>query len=101
MSTYTSNITNEIYFLNDGNIAQTLSDNIEYNPIPSLSLLNTINDVLTQKINNDISVINSELSTDNTFITGIKQVSGKITQLKSSKIKDDYIDDESISKSKI
>jgi hypothetical protein len=51
---YTTNKIDEIYFLNDKNIAQSLSDDISFNPIPSLSLLNTVNDNLIEKIDNDI-----------------------------------------------
>jgi hypothetical protein len=59
---YTKNNKDEIYFLNDKNIAQTLSDDISFNPIPSLSLLNTVNSDLIEKIDNDINSLNSILS---------------------------------------
>ena len=70
---YTTNKIDEIYFLNDKNIAQSLSDDISFNPIPSLSLLNTVNDNLIEKIDNDIQNISSDLSAKNgEFIIGIK-----------------------------
>jgi hypothetical protein len=59
---YTKNNKDEIYFLNDKNIAQSLSDEISLNPIPSLSLLNIVNDNLIEKIDNDINSLNSILS---------------------------------------
>lgn len=99
---YTTNKIDEIYFLNDKNIAQSLSDDISFNPIPSLSLLNTVNDNLIKKIDNDIQDINSNLTADNgEFITGIKQESGKLISITTSKLTDDFIDNGKISISKI
>ena len=99
---YTTNKIDEIYFLIDKNIAQSLSDDISFNPIPSLSLLNTVNDNLIKKIDNDIQDINSNLTADNgEFITGIKQESGKLISITTSKLTDDFIDNGKISISKI
>lgn len=49
MTTYTKNELS-IHFLNDRNIAQTLNDEIKFNPVPSLSLLNTINSDIRETI---------------------------------------------------
>ena len=102
MTKYTKNNKDEIYFLNDKNIAQSLSDDISFNPIPSLSLLNTVNDNLIEKIDNDIQNISSDLSANNgEFIIGIKQEFGKLSSITTSKLTDDFIDNEKISISKI
>lgn len=68
---YTTNISNEIYFLNDGNIAHELSSEISLNPIPSLSLLNRVNDDLTSKIESDISNLNSTVGVENAFVLSV------------------------------
>ena len=53
MTTYTKEIENQTFFLNDKNIAQGLSDEIDINAIPSLSLLNAVNDDLKTYISTE------------------------------------------------
>lgn len=79
METYTKTLSS-IHFLNDRNIAQELSGGIEFNPIPSLSLLNKVNIDLKNEIKESINSLDVEDSIDGVHkvITKLEEVDGKI-----------------------
>ena len=63
MTTYTKEIENQTFFLNDKNIAQGLSDEIAINAIPSLNLLNTVNNDLKRNISSEENRANQKEQT--------------------------------------
>lgn len=93
MEKYTNTISS-IHFLNDRNISQNLSgDGIEFNPIPSLSLLNKVNIDLKNNIDEKINEldVNDSIGGKHVIITNLSQQNGKINYLTSFILSSDII----------